>query len=113
MSGVILSIPGLVVGLLFVVKGIAFYFVCNLPTLYQYVQACQSKRYGFGKVILYDLLLTAILATFSAFVPSLNFSLVTLKQEILFWNYYLAIFIFGVMLTRIIIKTEMAEDIHL
>jgi len=113
MSFVILSIPGLAVILVYISKGIVFYFICSLPTLYQYLQACKSKRYSFGKVIIYDLLLTFILSLFSSFMPSLNFTLMTYKQEVLFWNYYLAMFIFGVVLTRIIIKSEIAEEVYL
>lgn len=108
MSFVILSIPGLAAILLYFSKGIVFFFICSLATLYQYLQACKSKRYSFGKVIIYDLLLTFILSLFSSFMPSLNFTLMTYKQEVLFWNYYLAMFIFGVVLTRIIIKSEIA-----
>lgn len=104
MSFIILSIPILVFALVFVPKGVFFYFLFSTVTIYQHIQACRTKRYGFGKVTLYDLLLTAILSLLSSFVPSLNFTLLTLKQQILFWNYYLAVFIFGIVLTRIIIK---------
>ena len=109
MSFIILSIPLASIALAFVSKGISFYFLCSLVNLYQYVQACRTKKYGFGRVTLYDLLLTGILTIFSAFAPCLNFDLVTFKQLVLFWNYYLAIFIFGIVLTRIIIKVEIAD----
>jgi hypothetical protein len=109
MSFIILSIPLGGIALAFVPKGIIFYFLSSLVTVYQYVQACRTKKYGFGKVTLYDLMLTAILTIFSAFAPCLNFSLVTFKQLVLFWNYYLAIFVFGIFLTRIIIKIEIAD----
>lgn len=80
MSFVILSIPGLAVVLLYVEKGVLFFYISSAATLYQYLQACRSRRYSFGKVILYDLLLTAILSLFSCFMPSLNFTLLTFKQ---------------------------------
>lgn len=113
MSSMILSFPFMIIWSIFYRKGIFFYFASSLITIYQYVFSCNHKKYGYSKLLMYDILVTAVLTTMSAFLPSLNFSILSFKQIILFWNYYLGVFIFGIILSRSIIKMEISSENHI
>jgi hypothetical protein len=106
MSGIFLTIPLLMVAFVFIQKGLLFFFLLSLPVLYQFVHSCHRRQYSFTSVLLYDLMLTIVLSGVALFLPSLNFTLLTWKQGILFWNFYLGVLIFGFLLSSKIIKME-------
>ena len=100
----------LVLTTLLVPKGVVFYFVLSAATLLQFVHSIRSKKYTFVRVLFYDILLTVVLTLLSLFLPSLNFQLLTWKQVVVFWNYFLGVCLFGVLLSIKLIKMEMVED---
>ena len=94
-------------------KNITFYFVLSSINLLQYFSACYHKKYSFTRVLLYDLSLTFLLTLFGAFLPSLNFIILSWKDLIIFWSYYLLIFIIAIVVTLQVIKRELQEEVHL
>jgi hypothetical protein len=108
MCTIFLSAPIIVILSIFFVKGIFLYFALSLAMVLQFISACARKKYTFTHVLLYDMLLTACLTVLGMFLPALNFSPLTIKDLIIFWNYYLGLFIFGIIISRKQIKLEMA-----
>ena len=106
------SIPSIAIGSLFVQKGIYVYFGLSVVVFYQFYYSCKRKKYTFGRVLFFDLMLTAILMWYGYFLPSLNFLPLTLKDLVIFWNYYIGLFIFGVIASKIGIKMEIAEEVY-
>ena len=109
-SGVFFSIPCIIGITVFLSKGIIFYYVISSFMIYQFMHATIKKRYVFTRVIIYDYLLTFLMTAMGYFLPALNFSPLTPKDIVIFWNYYIGVFIFGVMFSKIFIKMEMAEE---
>jgi len=58
-------------------------------------------------VIFYDIMLTALLTVLGTFQPSLNFTILTFKDMAIFWNFYIGLFVFGILLSRRLIKMEL------
>lgn len=113
MSAVFLSIPATLIFSLFIHKGVVFYFGMSVAVVWQFVHSCRQKKYTFTGVLFYDLMLTVVLSMVSLFLPSLNFSLLTWKETVVFWNYYLGLLILGVLLSTKVIKLEIVEDVYL
>ena len=105
-------IPVLAVGSVFVWKGIYMYFGLSLVVLLQFFYSCKIKKYTFGRVLFYDILLTALLTAYGYYLPSLNFAPLSLKDLIVFWNYYLGLMIFGIIASRVAIKGEILEEVY-
>jgi len=57
------------------VKDVWFYVLMNLCLVYQYCYSILSRKYAFGNVIIYDLVLTLMLTMFSVFMPICKFVL--------------------------------------
>lgn len=60
--------------LLFVVslaiaKGILFYYLISITNIFIYIYCWKSKKFAYGPLIIYDLLLTLTLSAFSLFYP--------------------------------------------
>lgn len=104
MSAVFLSIPTTLILSIFIHKGVVFYFGVSVAVVWQFVYSCRQKKYTFIGVLFYDLMLTVVLSMVSLFLPSLNFSLLTWKETVVFWNYYLGVLILGVLLSTKFIK---------
>lgn len=108
MSLLFISIPVVSLGSLFFSKGIYAYFGLSAAVLVQFIYSCQKKKYTFSRVIFYDIMLTALLTVFGTFQPSLNFTILTFKDMAIFWNFYIGLFVFGILLSRRLIKMELA-----
>lgn len=60
-------------------KGILFYYIMSLSTVFIYVYSCKIKKFAFGSFIIYDAFLMFILSIFSLYLPVGNFVLVSYK----------------------------------
>ena len=107
MSLIFLSVPVVALGSLFLSKGIYVYFGLSLAVLGQFIFSCRQKKYTFGRVLFYDLMLTALLTLLGTFLPALNFTPLTFKDMAIFWNFYIGLFVFGILLSRKLIKMEL------
>ena len=101
---IFLCVPAIAITSVFYPKGIHLYFACSALVFYQFYFSCKIKKYSFGRVLFYDVLLTFLLCWYAYFLPSLNFLPLTLKDLIIFWNFYIGLLVFGVILTRVGIK---------
>ena len=110
MSFIFLSVPIIGLGTLFVDKGIYVYFGLSISVLAQFIFSCKQKIYTFGRVLAYDFVLTALLTVQGAFLPSLHFIPLTFKDLTIFWNFYIGLFVFGILLSRKLIKLELVEE---
>ena len=93
-------------------KGIIFFYVLSINTIAIYAYSVKIRKFGYGPLIIYDILLTFILSIFSLYFPVAGFVLVSYKQMVLFWNFFIFVFIFGMILMKKSIKIEMVEESH-
>ena len=101
-----------IVGLL-VPKGLWFYFVLSPVTIYQYFYCIQIRKYAFSRILIYDFLLTAVMFVWSLWMPLANFSPLSYKDALLFWNFYIFLFVIGFILMKKIISIEIVEEVQL
>jgi hypothetical protein len=94
-------------------KGILFYYILSINTLFIYIYSWKNKKFAYGPLIIYDILLTLTLSLFSLYYPVSNFALVTYKEMLLFWNFYIFLFVFGMLTMKKLIKSERVEEIQL
>ena len=109
---VFVSIPVIALGSVFFYKGIYLYFAQSVAVFYQFYYSCKRKKYTFGRVLFYDILVTFLLTLYGFLLPSLNFLPLTLKDLVVFWNFYIGLFIFGIIAAKIGIKLEIAEEAY-
>lgn len=91
-------------------KGIIFLYILSINTIAIYVYSVGIRKFAYGPLIVYDILLTFILSMFSLYFPVAGFSLVSYKEMILFWNFFIFIFVFGMIAMKKSIKIEMVEE---
>ena len=105
------TLPGIALGSVMIPKGVYLYFGLSFIVFVQFYTSCKSKKYSFFTVLLYDVLLTALLMTYGYFLPTLNFVPLTLKDLVIFWNFYIGLYVFGLIAARVGIKIEIAEEV--
>lgn len=90
-------------------KGIFFFYLLGLNTAFIYAYSCRIKKFAYGPLIIYDAVLTCALALFCLFLPIGNFILISLKEFVLFLNFYLFMFAFGMIFMKKLISNEIVE----
>ena len=96
-------VVGLIMSVL-VIKGLWFYVLLSFSAIYQFYYSITTRKYCFGRLIIYDLALTLMLSLFSLLMPIANFLPLSPKSLILFWNYYIFLMIIGVMVMKLMIN---------
>lgn len=91
-------------------KGILFFYILSLNTIAIYAYSVKIMKFAYGPLIVYDILHTFVLSMFSLYFPIAGFALVSYKQMVLFWNFFIFVFIFGMILMKKFIKIEMVEE---
>ena len=112
MGLVFLSLGAIAVSAVYIPKGIYLYFAMSVVTLVEFISSCKTKQYSFGRVLFYDVALTLLLTLFGLFTPALNFTPLTYKDFVVFWNYFIGLHVFGIIAARKCIKMEMTEDVY-
>jgi hypothetical protein len=110
---IVISIPLISIGSIFIKKGIQVYFVSGLVIVWQFYYSCKNKKYTFSRVLFYDVLVTFLLCVYGLLLPSLNFLPLTFKDIVIFWNFYIGLLIFGLIASKVGIKMEMTEEVYL
>lgn len=85
-------------------KGILFFYILSINTIAIYAYSVKIMKFAYGPLIVYDILLTFILSMFSLYLPVAGFAMISYKQMVLFWNFFIFVFIFGMILMKKFIK---------
>ena len=112
MGVIFLSLGGITASAVYIPKGIYLYFAMSAVTIVEFISSCKTKQYSFGRVLFYDVTLTLLLTLFGLFTPSLNFTPLTYKDFVVFWNYYIGLHVFGIIAARNCIKMEITEEVY-
>ena len=109
---ILICAPVIAIASIFIQKGIYVYFGFSAFIFLQFVHSCRTRKYTYERVLFYDILLTGILTMFGFFLPSFNFLPLTLKDVVIFWNFYIGLIVFGFIAARVGIKKEISEEVY-